>query len=291
MGNIKKIVKHPNADKLQLCNVDSGDGILDIVCGANNIKVGDNVPLAKIGAKLSQSEKLPNGLNIKKSKIREVESYGMLCSSSELGLGYEYDDGIFILPADLNPGELISKISDLNDFIIDISVTPNRGDCLSLYGLSRDLNIFYSQNSDIQIYSDSIPDTTINFSNNAKLDCPKISFLNIEIRGDISGYKDYLEKYFTDLGIPKNNFFTDVSNYIAYEMGQPTHSYDFKKISKELTLTDNLPNTTFTTLHGNKIELEKNELAFLNNSEVINLAGIMGGLNSCLLYTSDAADE
>ena len=81
VGNIKKIVKHPNADKLQLCNVDSGDGILDIVCGANNINVGDNVPLAKIGAKLSQSEKLPNGINIKKSKIREVESYGMLCSS------------------------------------------------------------------------------------------------------------------------------------------------------------------------------------------------------------------
>ena len=96
VGNIKKIVKHPNADKLQLCEVDSGEGALDIVCGANNIKVGDNVPLAKIGAKLSKSEKLPNGLNIKKSKIREVESYGMLCSSSELGLGYEYEDGILI---------------------------------------------------------------------------------------------------------------------------------------------------------------------------------------------------
>ena len=122
--------------------------------------------------------------------------------------------------------------------------------------------------------------------------CPKISFLNIEIRGDISGYKDYLEKYFTDLRIPKNNFFTDVSNYIAYEMGQPTHSYDFEKISRELTLTDNLPNTTFTTLHGNKIELEKNELAFLNNSEVINLAGIMGGLNSaCSKETKSALVE
>ena len=145
VGNIKKIVKHPNADKLQLCEVDSGEGALDIVCGANNIKVGDNVPLAKIGAKLSKSEKLPNGLNIKKSKIREVESYGMLCSSSELGLGYEYEDGIFILAADLNPGEVISKISDLNDFIIDISVTPNRGDCLSVFGICRGfqlLNIY-----------------------------------------------------------------------------------------------------------------------------------------------------
>lgn len=181
---------------------------------------------------------------------------------------------------------------EIENEILNFEFTPNRGDCLSLLGLSRDLNSFFKTNLDLKYYKKNLPDLDINFLNKAQEKCPKISFLNIEIRGDISGYKDYLEKYFTDLGIPKNNFFTDVSNYIAYEMGQPTHSYDFKKISKELTLTDNLPNTTFTTLHGNKIELEKNELAFLNNSEVINLAGIMGGLNSaCSKETKSALVE
>lgn len=181
---------------------------------------------------------------------------------------------------------------EIENDIFNFEFTPNRGDCLSLLGLSRDLNSFFKTNLDLKSYEKILPDLDISFLNKAQEKCPKISFLNIEIRGNISEYKDYLEKYFVDLEIPKNNFFTDISNYIAYEMGQPTHSYDFKKISGEIILTDNLSNNTFTTLHGNKIELEKDELAFLNNHEVINLAGIMGGLNSaCSKETKSALIE
>ena len=116
VGNIKTIEKHPNADKLQLCSVDSGDESYNIVCGASNISVGDKVPLAKIGTKLLGSDKFPEGLKIKNSKIRDIESFGMLCSSMELGLGYEFEDGIFILPEDLEVGRKVCEINELNDY-------------------------------------------------------------------------------------------------------------------------------------------------------------------------------
>jgi len=168
----------------------------------------------------------------------------------------------------------------IDDSIFDIEFTPNRGDCLSLYGLSRDLNIFYKQNSDIQISKDDISDLKINFSNNANLDCPKISFLNIQIKGKVNEYKDYLNSYFECFNLKKNNFFTDISNYLAYELGQPTHAYDADKINGEITLEHNKKNEAFLTLMGEEIIVQESELVFINDGEIINLAGVMGGMKS-----------
>ena len=126
VGQIKNIKKHPNADKLQICEVDTKDELLSIICGASNINNGDIVPVAKIGSKL------PNGLKIKKSKIRDQESFGMLCSLDELGQPYQMDNGILIMSTDFEIGEPINKSRNLNDYILDIGITPNRGDCLSL---------------------------------------------------------------------------------------------------------------------------------------------------------------
>ena len=112
---------------------------------------------------------------------------------------------------------------EIENSIFDFEFTPNRGDCLSLHGLVRDLNVFYRTNLDIHTYDENIPPLNLNFINQVEEQCPQISFLNIEIDGKISKYKDYLEDYFNDLKINKNNFFTDISNYIAYELGQPTH--------------------------------------------------------------------
>ena len=168
----------------------------------------------------------------------------------------------------------------IDDSIFDIEFTPNRGDCLSLYGLTRDLNIFYNQNSDMQIFTDDIPNLTINFSNNANLDCPKISFLNIQIKGEVKEYKDYLNSYFECFNLKKNNFFTDISNYLAYELGQPTHAYDADKINREITLEHNKKNTAFLTLMGEEITVQESDLVFTNDGEIINLAGVMGGMKS-----------
>ena len=111
--------------------------------------------------------------------------------------------------------------------ILDIEFTPNRGDCLSLIGIARDLNVFYETNLEPEIYKEAIPKLKLNFNNHQSDNCPMISFLKIEISKNVDVYKDYLNDYFKELKLNKNNFFTDVSNYIAYEIGQPTHSYNF----------------------------------------------------------------
>ena len=181
---------------------------------------------------------------------------------------------------------------EIDNHILDIEFTPNRGDCLSLLGLSRDLNVFYGTNSDLPIYNGDISLLDLNFINQSKEQCPRISFLNIEIEGKISKYKDYLEDYFIDLKINKNNFFTDVSNYIAYEMGQPTHCYEFSSIGSDITLKENKNNCKFTTLLNKSINLINSDLVFSSNKKIINLSGIIGGIDTaCNKETNNALIE
>lgn len=194
--------------------------------------------------------------------------------------------------------ELSSKLlqlgheHEINDSIFDIEFTPNRGDCLSLLGLARDLNVFYKTNLDVVSYPDEIPILDLNFKNKAKDQCPKISFLNIEIRGKVSKYKNYLESYFQDLQINKNNFFTDVSNYVAYEMGQPTHSYDFSLLGDDITLDQVYGNYEFKTLLGNVVDLKESNLVFTSEGKIINLSGIMGGAETaCTKQTTNSLIE
>tara|TARA_Y100001936_G_scaffold46282_1_gene45144 strand:- start:3840 stop:5744 length:1905 start_codon:yes stop_codon:yes gene_type:complete len=165
----------------------------------------------------------------------------------------------------------------IND-IFDFELTPNRGDCLSLNGLLRDLKLFYDIEVDDSFYSEDINQSDICFTNNAKNSCNKISFLKIEIDEVPHHYDDGLEKYFKDLDIKKNNFFTDISNYISYETGQPTHCYDSRKLGNTLVLDKLDKDTEFCTLLGQTINIRKGDLVFYNkNKEVINLAGIIGG--------------
>ena len=181
---------------------------------------------------------------------------------------------------------------EIEDSVFDMEFTPNRGDCLSVEGLVRDLNVFYKINLDSKIYSNKIPELKLNFINRAEDMCPYISFLNIEIKDNISEYKDYLNNYFNELKINKNNFFADVSNYIAYEMGQPTHCYDFKSIGNDITLKINNNNTKFTTLLNNTINLNGSDLVFTSDEKIINLSGIMGSLETaCSKTTTNALVE
>ena len=170
---------------------------------------------------------------------------------------------------------------EINGDIFDIEFTPNRGDCLSVNGLLRDLNLFYFINKEPRLFEQKFNKFNFDFINNAIEDCPKISFLKIEIEEIPENYNQEIASYFLGLNVKKNNFFTDISNYISYETGQPTHCYDASKISDGIKLKYLKSKQSFKTLHDNLIELKEGDLVFVNkNNEVINLAGVMGGANT-----------
>lgn len=169
----------------------------------------------------------------------------------------------------------------INDNVLDIDITPNRGDCLSLLGLSRDLGVFYRlKKNPFEIYEDKLDPFEINFTNHSKEDCPTISFLHIEIDNTTNDYKPYLESYFKDNEIKKINFFTDISNYLAYELGQPTHCYDYKKLGNSLNFINKELDEEFITLTNKKIHLTGNNCIFSSDKKIISLAGIMGGIST-----------
>ena len=166
---------------------------------------------------------------------------------------------------------------EIEENIFNMEFTPNRGDCLSKNGLLRDLSVFYNVNTNQEIYNANLNKLDINFENLSQDICPQISFLKLEIESIPNKYKDYLNNYFTDLNLNKNNFFTDISNYISYESGQPTHCYDADKMNGKLVLKELHADQEFETLLEKKIHLTGKNNVFLLNDKVINLAGVVGG--------------
>ena len=160
--------------------------------------------------------------------------------------------------------------------VLDLEITPNRGDCLSLKGIARDLNHFYKAVLEKEVYDADIPESILVFENKAEDICPNISFVEIEIEGKVKDYAPYLENYFQDLKLNKNNLFTDISNYLAYETGQPTHCYDATKIDGPLVLEKRNKQEKFKTLLGSEIELKGENLVFTINDVAVDLAGTMG---------------
>ncbi len=169
---------------------------------------------------------------------------------------------------------------EINNKIFDIEFTPNRGDCLSLSGLARDLNVFYDIEEPFEIFEETLPTFDLDFINKEPLQCPQIFFLKVEISDYPKKYEKYLDEYFNDLNIKKINFFTDISNYLSYEMGQPTHCYDLKKIKSNITLEKNAEDKDFQTLLGEDLVISKEDLVFTSDKKIINLAGVMGGMNT-----------
>ena len=176
--------------------------------------------------------------------------------------------------------------------IFDMEFTPNRGDCLSINGLLRDLAAFYTVNTNYEIHNEKLDELFIDFENVSKDICPQISFLKLEIDHVPEIYKGSLDKYFSDLSLNKNNFFTDVSNYLSYETGQPTHCYDSNKINGKLVFQEIEREQDFETLLDKKISLTAKNSVFLLNNEVINLAGVVGGKStSCSIDTKTVIVE
>lgn len=164
--------------------------------------------------------------------------------------------------------------------IFDMELTPNRGDCLSLLGLARDLNIFFGKSKPVDIFEDNFDSLEIDFENLSPSDCPQISFLEIEIEEATENYKPYLENYFSGLGNKKTNFFTDISNFISYELGQPTHCFNREAVKNKLIFENKDCKNTFKTLLNSEITLEDYNCVFTLDGEIISLAGVMGGAST-----------
>jgi phenylalanyl-tRNA synthetase beta chain len=181
---------------------------------------------------------------------------------------------------------------EIQNNVFDIEFTPNRGDCLSINGLIRDLAVFYTIDFHQEIYKEQLDEFKIDFENLSKNICPKISFLKLEIEQVPKTYKKYLNNYFVDLNLNKNNFFTDVSNYLSYETGQPTHCYDAKAINNKLILHEIEKNEEFETLFGDKITLHNKNAVFSLDNKAINLAGVVGNkTTSCSSNTKTVIVE
>ena len=181
---------------------------------------------------------------------------------------------------------------EIDGGIFDMEFTPNRGDCLSINGLLRDLAVFYTVRSNQDIFTEKLNELLIDFENLSESICPQISFLKLEIDEVPETYKDSLDDYFLDLGLNKNNFFTDVSNYLSYETGQPTHCYDANTINGKLIFHEIDADEEFETLLGKKITLTGKNPVFSLNNEVINLAGVVGGKStSCSVNTKTVIVE
>ncbi len=209
-----------------------------------------------------------------------------------------YKDLLSFLEKNPSKYELSNKLfqlgheHEIDGDIFDMELTPNRGDCLSLLGLARDLNIFFGMKDLKNIYEDDIEDLELDFENLSPNYCPKISFLEIEIERKVSTYQEYLENYFSLIGNKKINFFTDISNYISYEQGQPTHCFDKDKIDKKLIFENKSCDQNFKTLLGDEIRISGENCIFRLSDEIISLAGIMGGMStSCSQDTSKVLVE
>jgi len=181
---------------------------------------------------------------------------------------------------------------EIDGNILDMEFTPNRGDCLSINGLLRDLAAFYTVELNHEKYTKEIDSLSLDFVNLSDGICPKISFLKLEVDQIPEVYHDFLDNYFLDLGVNKNNFFTDVSNYLSYETGQPTHCYDAKKIGSKFVFHEIESDEEFETLHGKKVTLTGKNAVFSMNNKVVNLAGVVGGKStSCSAGTKTVMIE
>lgn len=277
VGQIVEYGKHPNSDKLTLTKVDIGEEEpLQIVCGAPNHKLGDKVIVAKIGAVL------PGDFKISKSKIRDVESFGMLCSEVELGIGSDAS-GIVILPADAPIGEEYRKYAKLNDVIFELEITPNRPDCLSHIGIAREIAAYYGRK--VKYPSFNVFETLEDVSNNVKIEiedrerCKRFAgrvMRNITVKES----PEWLKRRIKAMGLNPVNNVVDATNFVMFEYNQPIHTYDLSKI-KDMTISVRAARKgeKLTTLMGDELELD-GELVIADSEKPMSIAGVMGGLYS-----------
>ncbi len=273
VGKVMSVASHPNADKLKVCQVDIGRlEALSIVCGASNVRPELKMPVAVVGAVL------PNNTKIKKAKLRGVVSYGMLCSGQELGLE-DHAGGLLELAEDAPVGMDIRDYLNLDDVIITLDLTPNRGDCLSIAGVAREVSaltgcdVMQHQQPVILKTSNTVPKVSVD----NPVDCPiymarVIENININARSPL-----WIQEKLRRIGLRSLGAVVDITNYVMFELGQPLHAFDLAALDGDITVRSGRQNEEITLLNGQRVTVSDDTLVIADQSSILALAGIMGG--------------
>ena len=276
VGEIISIETHPNADKLKVCQVWDGDKQVQVVCGAPNARTGIKVPFATVGAVL------PDDFVIKKAKLRGVESQGMLCAQNELGLG-EDASGLWELPTDAPVGVDFNAYLGLNDSIIEVDLTPNRGDCLSIRGLAREVGVLNQLDVKAQVCTPVEPsiNDTIDVNLHAPEGCARyvgrvIKNLDLSIETPL-----WMQERLRRSGIRSLGPAVDVTNYVLIELGQPMHAFDLDKIDGAINVRMG-QSESLVLLDDSEVIVNTETLVIASDTEALALAGIMGGAASAV---------
>ena len=273
VGKVLEIYPHPNADKVRVTKVDTGNNVFEIVCGAFNFDVGALVPVA-----LPKSE-IKDSFLIDKRDIRGVESNGMICSATELDL-WEDNSGILLLDDDVKPGTDFSTIYPQNDIVWEIGVTPNRGDCMSHLGVARELSHYFKKplldnSSQLNPSIESI----LSLSSGTIKECN--TYAGIEIENIKIKDSNFNTKYrLSQVGTRIINNVVDYTNYVLYDIGQPLHAFDRDKLFGKISVRYAKQDETLLTLDNQNRQLSKNDLIITADDKPIALAGVMGGLET-----------
>ena len=279
VGYVVSKEKHPDAEKLNVCQVNVGEEEnLQIVCGAPNVDAGQYVIVAKVGAKLP-------GIKIKKAKLRGVESQGMICSLAELGLSKSvvpknYQEGIYVFETEQELGSDVVEVLGLNDYILDLSITPNRADALSIRGLTYELGALYNNK--------------VNFNDVEKEENYEATSLQVAIESDscrnyvgqivknveVKSSPLWLQTRLMNSGIRPINNIVDITNYVLLEFGQPMHAFDKDLVGDKIVVRDAKEGEVLETLDGEERKLQTTDLVITDGTRAIALGGVMGGKNT-----------
>ncbi len=279
VGRVLEVVKHPDADKLNVCQVDAGTGAtLNIVCGAPNVAPGIKVPVALVGAELPPAEEGGKPFAIKLSKLRGVESQGMLCSARELKLSEDHS-GLLILPEDTPIGQDIRDTLNLDDAIFEIKLTPNKADCLSVFGIARETAAITGApltTPDIRPVRAELDETLP-----VRIAAPDLCgrFSGRVIRGVNARAKtpQWMVERLERAGQRSVSALVDISNYVMFELGRPSHVFDLDKIHGGIEVRWGKRGESLKLLNGNTVELDETVGVIADDRQVESLAGIMGG--------------
>ena len=272
VGHVVSCEKHPDADKLNLCQVDVGEAeTVQIICGAKNVRTGLKVMAALVGAKL------PGDFKIKKAKLRGVESFGMICSESELGIS-DSSEGIAELDVEATIGQDVREYLDLDDHIIELDITPNRGDCFSVLGVAREVSANYNMAfvmPDIEITALGKSSVATSVSNTSA--CPK--YLTRSIKGIDNSVQtpQWMADKLKRSGQSTHSPVVDVTNYVLMELGQPMHAFDLAKIQGDIQVRNAKLGETVDLLNDSTVELKDDTLVITDAKSVLAIAGVMGG--------------
>ncbi|MCU4411198.1 phenylalanine--tRNA ligase subunit beta [Acinetobacter oleivorans] len=283
IGEVLTVEQHPDADRLRVTTVNIGSGEpLQIVCGAPNVRVGMKAPVATIGAVL------PGDFKIKKGKLRGVESQGMLCGASEIDLEDKID-GLLELPADAPVGVNIREYLKLDDNVIDISITPNRGDCFSIRGIAREIAVI----NKLQMNEPVINSVDATIADEKKVvisteGAPRYLGRVVKNVNVKAATPEWMEQALSRSGIRTHSILVDVTNYVLMELGQPMHAFDLSKIEGTVHVRQATQQEKLQLLNDQEVELQEDIMVIADDQKALAIAGIMGGLSSSV--TDDTTD-